>query len=88
MISVTLGAFLDRLVRPTRERTWRSTRVEAVGWPVFEHREADPTPLGGRTIARLHTQHRNHEILNYGCLHGLQTTHSLPDGSYERYGHG
>ena len=32
--------------------------------------------------------HRNHEILNYGCLHGLQTTHSLPDGSYERYGHG
>ena len=35
---------LDRLVRPTRERTWRSTRVGAVGWPVFEHREADPTP--------------------------------------------
>ena len=32
-ISVTLGAFLDRLVRPTRERTWRSTRVGAVGWP-------------------------------------------------------
>ena len=42
---------MDRLVRPTRERTWRSTRVGAVGWPVFEHREADPTPLGGGTIA-------------------------------------
>ena len=28
-----------------------STRVGAVGWPVFEHREADPTPLGGGTIA-------------------------------------
>ena len=50
-VSVTLGAFLDRLVRPTRERTWRSTRVGAVGWPVFEYREAAPTPLGGGTIA-------------------------------------
>ena len=36
-ISVTLGAFLNRLVRPIRERIWRSTRVGAVGWPVFEH---------------------------------------------------
>jgi hypothetical protein len=36
-----------------------------------------------------HTRlHRNHEILNYGRIHDLQTTHSLHDGSYERYGHG
>ena len=33
--------------------------------------------------------HRRPPIMKYhGCLHGLQTTHSLPDGSYERYGHG
>jgi hypothetical protein len=32
--------------------------------------------------------HRNHEILTFQCLHALQTTHSLPDGPYERYGHG
>ena len=39
--------------------------------------------------ARLRSRlHRNHEILSSGCLHALQTTHSLPDGSYERYGHG
>ena len=42
---------LDRLVRPTRERTWRSTHVGVARWPVFEHREADTTPLGGGTIA-------------------------------------
>ena len=36
-ISVTLGAFLNRLVRPIREHIWRSTRVGAVGWTVFEH---------------------------------------------------
>ena len=47
----TLGAFLDRLVRPTRARTWRSPRVGAIGWPVFEHLEAVLTPLGGGTIA-------------------------------------
>ena len=41
-----------------------------------------------RVVDGRHRLHRNHEILNYECLHGLQTTHSLPDGSYERYGHG
>ena len=50
-ISITLGAFLNRLVRPIREHIWRSTRVGAVGWPVFEHRGAAPTPLGGGAIA-------------------------------------
>ena len=39
-------------MRPIRERIWRATRVEAVGWPVFEHREACLTPLGGGTIAQ------------------------------------
>ena len=43
-------AFLNRLVRPIRERIWRSTRVGAVCWPVFEHREAVLTPLSGGTI--------------------------------------
>jgi hypothetical protein len=50
-ISVTLGALLSRLVRPIRERIWWYVRVEAVGWPVFEHCEADLTPPGGGTIA-------------------------------------
>ena len=44
-------ALLSRLVRPIRERTWWYSRVGAVGWPVFEHCEAAPTPLGGGTIA-------------------------------------
>ena len=50
-ISVTLGAFLNQLVRPIREHIWRSTRVGAVGWPVFGHRGVVLTPLGGGTIA-------------------------------------
>jgi hypothetical protein len=51
-VSVTLGAFREpSLVRPIRERIWRSTRVGVVGWPVFEHRGAALTPLGGGTIA-------------------------------------
>jgi hypothetical protein len=50
MMSVTLGALLSRLVRPIRERTWRYSRVEAVGCPVFEHCEAVLTPPGGGTI--------------------------------------
>jgi hypothetical protein len=43
-------AFLNRLVSLIRERIWRSTRVGAVCWPVFEHREAVLTPLRGGTI--------------------------------------
>ena len=42
---------VNRLVRPIRERIWRSTRVGAVGWPVFEHRGAVLTPVGGGSIA-------------------------------------
>ena len=71
-ISVTLGAFLNQLVRPIRERIWRSTRVGAVGWPVFEHREAVPTPLGGGTIAHspIRTAHLApcHDIRYSRCL--------------------
>ena len=51
MISVTLGALLSRLVRPIREHTWRNSRVEAVGWPVFEHCAAVLTPPGGVPVA-------------------------------------
>ena len=71
-ISVTLGAFLNQLVRPIREHIWRSTRVGAVGWPVFEHREAVPTPLGGGTIAHspIRTAHLApcHDIRYSRCL--------------------
>ena len=42
----------SRQVRPIRDHIWRSTRVGVVGWPVFEHREAFLTPLGGGTIAQ------------------------------------
>ena len=71
-ISVTLGALLNRLVRPIRERIWRSARVGAVGWPVFEHREAFLTPLGGGTIAHslIRTAHLApcHDIRYSRCL--------------------
>ena len=54
-IRYSLGAFLNRLNRlvcPIQEDIWRATRVGVFGWPVFEHREAFLTPLGGGTITR------------------------------------
>ena len=50
ILSVTLGALVSavsRLVRPIRERTWRYSRMEAVGWPVFEHPYAHSALHGG-----------------------------------------
>ena len=52
-ISVTLGAGLSLTVSwcgPIGECIWWATRVWTVGWSVFEHREAVPTPPGGGTI--------------------------------------
>ena len=48
---LSVPSCVNRLVRPIRECIWRSTRVGAVGWPVFEHRGAILTPLGGGSIA-------------------------------------
>ena len=62
----------DSLVRPIRECIWRSAREGAVGWPVFEHREAVPTPPGGGTIAHslIRTAHLApcHDIRYSRCL--------------------
>ena len=66
----------DRLVRPIQEHIWRSTRVGAVGWPVFEHREAFFTLLSGATIA--------HSLIRTGHLapcHDIRYSRCLPEPS-------
>ena len=64
------------LVRPIRERIWWATRVGAVCWPVFEHRAAVPTPLGGGTIA-----HSPIRTAHLAPCHDIRYSRCLPEPS-------
>ena len=43
--------------------------------------------LGGTPLKGLKIPHYNKDIRLYGRRHAPHTTHSLHEGSYERYGH-
>ena len=64
----------DSLVRPIRECIWRSARKGAVGWPVFEHRVAVPTPPGGGTIT-----HSLIRLAHLAPCHDIRYSRCLPD---------
>ena len=63
-------------MRPIQEHIWRATRVGAVGWPVFEHREAFLTPLGARvdTLKGLANTQLLHPRVRQEHMHALSQT--------------